>query len=179
MLRLHVIANSDSEVDQALKLRVRDAVLFAGKNIFSSDDTRDEAIRKINKNRDLLLSAAEEEIKQAGFDYPVRLEIGNYFFPAKKYENLSLPAGNYDAVRVVIGEGAGKNWWCVMFPPLCFVSSSIGEIPEDAADTLRECLDNDEYALITSEGNIPVSIRFKIVDFIQSSANSIKTALKK
>lgn len=179
MVRLHVIANSDAEEDQALKLLVRDRILKVGKNIFDSSQSSEETLESLNQNYETLLSAARDEIKKAGFDYDVKIETGSFFFPAKSYENISLPAGNYEAVRVILGEGSGKNWWCVMFPPLCFVDSSVGTADKETSEILRSRLREDEYSLITGKGELPVDIRFKIVDFIQNSANNIKTAFIK
>lgn len=179
MVRLHVIANSDTEKDQALKLLVRDRMLKEGEYIFGGSPSRENTLASLEDNRGKLITAAEEEIKKAGFDYAVKIETGSYFFPAKSYENISLPAGNYEAVRVVLGEGSGQNWWCVMFPPLCFVDSSMGVADEKADEILKSKLNGDEYTLITGSGELPVDIRFKIVDFIQNSANNIKMAFDK
>lgn len=179
MIRLHVIANSDCEADQALKLRVRDRLLSEGQDIFLPSQSGEETLAVLNKNRGRLLRAAQDEVARAGYPYKVSIETGEFFFPAKKYENITLPAGNYEAVRVVIGEGKGKNWWCVMFPPLCFVDSSVGVADNTAQQTLKSKLSDSEYSLITENGKLPVDIRFKIIDFLQNSANGVKAALKK
>ena len=119
VLRLHVLANSDSEEDQQLKLKVRDALLTAGKNIFDGSVTKENAEEKIEKEKEKLIETAEKVIRENGFDYPVEITVTDEFFTTRTYENVTLPAGKYKAVRVLIGESAGKNWWCVMFPPLC------------------------------------------------------------
>ncbi len=119
VLRLHVIANSDSEADQAVKLLVRDRVLEAGADIFDGSVTAAEAERKISPRLDETERAAAEVLRENGFDYGVRAELVNEFFDTRAYGDITLPAGNYEAVKIVLGEGKGKNWWCVMFPPLC------------------------------------------------------------
>ena len=158
IVRLHVIANSDSTQDQELKLKVRDALLQQT----SSDFTKKS---EVSDNLDLYKKIAEQTIRDGGFNYNVCVEYGNFHFPTKHYENLSLPAGNYDAVRVVIGEGKGKNWWCVLFPPLCFVDGTTDK--SNASEKMKEMLSKSNYDLITSQnenGKIPVEIKFKIVE---------------
>ena len=155
---LHVIANSDSTQDQELKLKVRDALLKQT----SSDFTKK---CEVSDNLDLYKKIAEETIHDAGYNYRVCVEYGNFYFPTKHYENLSFPAGNYDAVRVVIGEGKGKNWWCVLFPPLCFVDGTTDK--SHTSEKMKELLSKSNYDLITSQsenGKIPVEIKFKIVE---------------
>ena len=119
VLRLHVIANSDSPEDQALKLKVRDAILEKGENIFDGSVTRENAQEKIEKEKKILEETAKKVIEENGFDYDVEITVTEEYFTTRTYENVTLPAGNYMAVRVLIGESAGQNWWCVMFPPLC------------------------------------------------------------
>ena len=119
VLRMHVIANSDSDEDQALKLKVRDAVLERGAELFDGTVTADEAKAKIEPQKAELEAAAREVIEREGYDYPVSVNVVNEYFATRCYGDLTMPAGRYTAVKVVIGEGAGHNWWCVMFPPLC------------------------------------------------------------
>ncbi len=125
LIRLHVIANSDSPVDQALKYQVRDAVVGAMAEKFSGVEDAEQARRIALENLDYIQELAAERIRAAGKDYPVTVEMGDFPFPEKTYHtslcDFTLPAGNYEAVRVVLGRGAGANWWCVLFPPLCFV----------------------------------------------------------
>ncbi|MGN1194833.1 MAG: stage II sporulation protein R, partial [Acutalibacteraceae bacterium] len=119
VLRLHVIANSDSKEDQELKLRVRDKILERSNDILKDANEKSTAQRKIADSLNELRLAAEDEIRKSGYTYPVRLELAKTDFPTRTYGNVTLPAGQYNAVRVIIGSGEGKNWWCVMFPPLC------------------------------------------------------------
>jgi stage II sporulation protein R len=121
LIRFHVIANSDSVEDQTLKLHVRDVVVNEMKTQFAKADTKAEARIITYQNIDNIKSLAEQQIARESKDYQVQVMLGNYEFPKKTYGDLTLPAGNYEAVRVVIGEGKGQNWWCVLFPPLCFL----------------------------------------------------------
>ena len=137
LIRLHVIANSDSPEDQALKLRVRDQLLLRFGQIFKDARTMDQARALIEANLEELEKTALAEINNQGYDYQVSAQLGIFPFPTKVYGNEVYPAGRYEALRVVIGEGKGANWWCVMFPPLCFVDVSTGvtgNVNEDAAD---------------------------------------------
>lgn len=120
LIRLHVLANSNSPGDQDLKLLVRDAVLAETKDIFAEAQTKEEAQVLIVHNRHRIEKAAQKVIEEAGYDYPVTLMVGHFQFPERVYGTLVLPQGGYDALKVEIGAGAGDNWWCVLFPPLCF-----------------------------------------------------------
>lgn len=118
-IRLHILANSDSDEDQALKLKVRDALLYSGEKIFSGTVSAQEAGAELEKSKDKLKSAAREVIAGEGYQYDTDIYICDEYFTTRSYEDYTLPAGRYRAVKVVIGEGKGRNWWCVMFPPLC------------------------------------------------------------
>ena len=120
VFRLHVLANSDSEEDQNLKYKVRDSLLKYMREICGNCKNKQEAISLVEKNKDT--------IRSEGYSYDVNINIGNFEFPTKDYGDISLPAGYYDALRVEIGEAKGQNWWCVMFPPLCFVDVSLTAI---------------------------------------------------
>lgn len=159
VLRMHVIANSDSEEDQALKLRVRDAVLKEGKEIFDGSVTSDQAEELLKPAVPRLEKAAKAEIKRSGYDYPVKVIVGEEYFNTRTYENsVTLPAGRYEAVRVIIGEGEGKNWWCVMFPPMCLPAAQ-------AEASIDDVLSEDEAKLVKS--NPKFEVRFKIVEWIE------------
>lgn len=136
VLRLHVIANSDSIGDQSLKYAVRDAILSEGEGIFSGSETASEAEGRISQNILFLKETAERVVDSEGYGYSVNVDIGRTYFPTKEYGDVTLPAGYYNAVRVIIGEGKGKNWWCVMFPPLCIPAAS--EKSPDLDDILTE-----------------------------------------
>ena len=158
IVRLHVLANSDSEEDQTLKLKVRDAILEHSRNNFTKKDEVEFQLEEYKK-------IAEKVISKNGYTYPVEVEYGNFKFPTKEYKNLTLPAGVYDAVRVKIGNAQGQNWWCVMFPPLCFVDGTTDTAY--AENKLRSSLDKESYDVITSQSNngtLPFEIKFKIVE---------------
>lgn len=160
VLRLHVLANSDSKEDQQLKLQVRDALLETGKNIFDGSVTRENAEEKIEKEKDALLKTAKKVIHENGFDYDVEITVREEFFTTRTYEKVTLPAGKYMAVRVLIGESSGKNWWCVMFPPLC--------IPTAQPD-INLFFTEDEVKLVESDPKY--EMRFKIVEIYESIKN--------
>ena len=153
-VRLHVIADSDSEEDQNLKLKVRDAVL---ERIEGYDaKTKDEAVRSIEEDRENLQKIAEECVKINGFDNSVSVELTNESYPTKEYEGFTLPAGEYTSLKIIIGSGEGQNWWCVLFPPLC-TSVAIGYDDDAYIDV---GLTKDQYDLITgSRGEYKVKLK--------------------
>lgn len=158
VIRLHVLANSDSEADQALKLRVRDTVLERVAELLAGSESRSDAERRLNAALPELKSAAERTVAEAGYDYGVRVELAETTFPTREYDGFSLPAGEYLALRVLIGDAAGKNWWCVVFPPLC--TAAAADVP---AAALSAGLSEDEVALIT-EADEGYVLKFKTVE---------------
>ncbi len=164
VFRLHIVANSDSEEDQNLKLIVRDNVLNYMKKIASDVSTKEEAINVINDHLDDFHDIAVDTIKDSGYDYDVKLTVGEFNFPTKEYGDISLPAGMYDALKIEIGSAEGHNWWCVMFPTLCFVDVSSGSLDDDSKEILESSLTEEEFALV-SEDNFGVNLKFKIVEF--------------
>lgn len=173
VFRLHVIANSDSDEDQNLKYIVRDKVLEYINSISNSSMTKDEVIALANKNINEIQKIAENTIHENGYNYSVKLNIGNFSFPTKKYGDITFPAGFYDALKIEIGEAKGHNWWCVMFPPLCFVDVTSGIVPEESKQTIRDNLSEEEYKLL-SENSGNMNFKFKIVEMFQDI--SIKLA---
>ncbi len=165
VLRMHVIANSDSKEDQELKLKVRDAVLKEGSDVFGGSSNVTDAEEKIAKSQDKLLKVAKEVVKEEGYDYNVKIEIGQEYFNTRTYDNITLPAGQYRAVRIIIGDGAGKNWWCVMFPPLCLP----GATEESEIDAV---LTDGESKVVKSDPEIDA--RFKIVEIYEKFLDLIK-----
>lgn len=145
VIRFHVIANSDSEEDQALKLRVRDEVLDEIGPKLAVSKSKGESQDIINKNLDNIRAAARDEISKSGKGYDVAVSLGKASFPTKQYSDIVFPAGEYDALRVVIGKGEGKNWWCVMFPPLCFIDITRGITSADTESELKSVLSDEEY----------------------------------
>ena len=157
VVRLHVLANSDSEEDQALKLRVRDRVLERATELLEQSADRQEAEALLRGNLLELENLAAEEIAAAGYDYPVTAELTDTTFPTREYDGFTLPAGEYLALRIVIGEGAGQNWWCVVFPPLCTTASA--DVP---ASALAAGLTEEDVNLITEEPGYV--LKFKTVE---------------
>ena len=162
VLRLHVLANSDSEQDQALKLKVRDRLLKVSEDLYSHAETKEEAVRETNANLTLLQKEAQKVVASNGFDYPVSVALENTYFTTRSYGDITLPAGNYQALRVVIGEGEGHNWWCVMFPPLCISAASEDEVQ------LSDVLSAEQMELVESDG---YEVRFKCVELYEELMN--------
>lgn len=174
VLRLHVLANSDSEDDQNLKLKVRDRLLEVSTDIYAYAQSKDEAIQSTQENLSLLQAEAEKVIQENGYNYPVSVALEETYFNTRSYGDITLPAGNYQALRVIIGEGEGHNWWCVMFPPLCIsaVSPEISEA-ENAVNEAR--LDDvlNEQQLDLVEGS-QYEARFKCVELYEEFMQKIK-----
>lgn len=169
VFRLHVIANSDNEEDQNLKYKVRDELIKYMETLTTSSNTKEEVIQIANNHLEDLKTIAENVIKENGFDYDVNVEIGNFSFPTKQYGDISFPAGFYDALKVQIGEAKGQNWWCVMFPPLCFVDVTSGVVPEESKANLEENLGQEEYDIISNdEDSEIIDFKFKIVEFFEN-----------
>lgn len=167
IFRLHVIANSDSVEDQNLKYKVRDNALEYMNSITNSANSKKEIISIISSNLNDFKTVAQNTIWENGYDYDVSVEIGNYLFPTKTYGDISFPSGYYDALRIKIGSAQGKNWWCVMFPPLCFIDVSSGIVPDESKEMLESELTTDEYNLI-SENSDEAKVKFKIVEVLQN-----------
>lgn len=129
VLRLHVLANSDSDEDQALKLKVRDRILSEAGTLFYQAETESSARKAAEENLPLIEAAAKAALKDAGAEGTVRVKVTRQFFDTRVYDGFTLPAGQYDAVQVVLGEGKGHNWWCVLYPPLCL--STAEKLPEE------------------------------------------------
>lgn len=168
VFRLHVIANSDSEEDQTLKLKVRDNLLSYMNTLAKDCTSKEEVVELAKEHQEEFKQIAENTITENGFSYPVSIKIGDSDFPTKTYGDISLPAGTYDALRVQIGEAKGKNWWCVMFPPLCFIDVSSGVVPDDSKEEMKESLNDEEYDLISKTDNTEISFKFKLVEFFQN-----------
>ena len=172
VFRLHIIANSDSSADQELKLKVRDNIINYMNTLTSSSSDKKDVISMVNNHLDYFKEIALNTIKGNGYNYDVNIEIGNFHFPTKSYGDISFPAGNYDALKIEIGDAIGQNWWCVLFPPLCFVNSSTGVVPDDSKNTLKENINSESYEII-SEGNkskntSDIKIKFKIIEFFNN-----------
>ena len=169
VIRFHVLANSDEEFDQQLKLKVRDEILLYISDDMKNFTNRDEAELYLNSHKDEISAVAEKVIKSEGFDYSVRTELSDERYPVRYYGNAVFPEGNYKSLRVMIGRGEGHNWWCVMYPPLCLNGESL-----EYADTdlLKEVLTEDGYdvVVLSSDNAIP-EMKFKVVEWWNSITN--------
>ena len=165
VIRLHIIANSDSEYDQQLKLKVRDAILEQCPSIFDGTVTPEDAKEKIEPKTEYMAKIAESIIKENGYDYDVKVTLETEYFDTRVYNNtVTLPAGKYLALRIVIGEGAGKNWWCVMFPSLCLPAAE--ETDTKKLDNVFN--DNQKHIILQGE---KYEIRFKIIEYAEIIKN--------
>lgn len=165
VIRLHVVANSDSEEDQQLKLEVKEEVvqmlrdeLIQDTSVISAQQTLRDHLREVEQT-------ASDYIQRKGYDYEVKAELGTCYFPVKQYGDMTFPAGEYKALKVNIGKHEGKNWWCVMYPTLCFVDSTYQIVPEESKEKLKENLSEEEYESLLTSGE-DVEYGFKIVDFL-------------
>ena len=168
MIRLHVIANSDSETDQALKLQVRDRVLDATTKILEQSGDMEDAEMRLNAALPEIRRLAAEEIAAQGYDYGVTARLERAEFPCKEYDGFALPAGEYTALRLMIGEGEGRNWWCVVFPPLCTTAATDLHRTAIAAG-----LGEDDISLITEE-NEGYVLKFRSVELWQQLRQWLK-----
>ena len=174
IFRLHVIANSDSEEDQNLKYIVRDNLINYINENCKDFSSKNDVVQYANNHIEEIKKIAENTVKQNGFNYPVTIEIGKFDFPTKSYGDISFPSGLYDALRVKIGKSAGKNWWCVMFPPLCFVDTTTGIVSNSSKESLQETLSEENYKVVSDTESTDITIKFKIIEFFEK--NGIITA---
>lgn len=177
LIRFHVLANSDSDEDQELKLKVRDEIIKYLQPMLKQSKSLEQSEQIILSESENIKNIGENIIKENGYTYEVEVKLEYNNFPAKQYSNIVLPAGEYKALRILIGESKGKNWWCVMFPPLCFVDENNGVIDKETDEKLRSVLTEEEYNLI-SEDNIEktkdVKMKFKIVEIIEALVSNSK-----
>ena len=165
VVRLHVLANSDSEEDQALKLKVRDAVLAATEPMLVGCEAQEDAKAALEKNLAQLESIASAVIESEGFSYPVAVTLGEEEYPTRNYENFCFPAGPYLSLRICIGDAAGQNWWCCVFPPLCLGAASKTDAEEDFVEV---GLTPQQYKIITESERPVYRVRFKLLEVFQS-----------
>ncbi len=161
VFRLHILANSDSEEDQNLKLAVRDEVQKFCYNIYGNAKTKEDAEKILADKLPQIIEIAQNEVYEKGYDYPIKGEIVNMYFTNRVYDNITLPAGDYDAVRITIGEGKGHNWWCVMFPPICISAA------DNTAD-ISDVLSDEQTDLVTDSS---YEYKFKIYEIYQNITN--------
>ena len=180
LIRFHVIANSDSDQDQALKREVRDAILHKVGDRFGKAETVEDARNIVLNSLEDIEAAAREEIALEGREYPVKAQMGHFDFPAKSYGSFTLPEGNYEAVKVVIGEGKGANWWCVLFPPLCFVDISNSITTQPEVTKVSKNLEKSEAVEVTEdassyegEAEPVIQFKFKLLEVFDFSRDFI------
>ena len=166
VVRLHVVANSDTDEDQALKLEVRDEIIDFLEPVLQDADSVEETKKLLEDNIKKIEEEAQKIVKKYGYTYGVTADFGNYNFPSKSYENAQFPKGKYDALKIVIGKGEGKNWWCVLYPQLCFDYSQNGVLSKESDTKLKNVLTYDEYNMITSKSDI--NFKLKIVEWFSS-----------
>lgn len=163
VLRMHVLANSNSIDDQRLKIAVKNNILKSTRKLFTDCDSLEESIEIAQSNTELIKASAQEVIKKYNKNYDVKVYVDNEFFDVREYKDFTLPSGNYNTVKIVIGEGKGKNWWCVMYPAVCISACS---------DDFDKALTKEEKKLITSKKYIP---KFKILEIINKIKNKINS----
>ncbi|MGL4800267.1 MAG: stage II sporulation protein R [Cellulosilyticaceae bacterium] len=165
VVRFHVIANSDTQEDQLLKENVRDAVLLYMEPILKDSPSIEETRVRITEHLDEINEVAATVIGNWGKTYSVYSELTHEDFPTKAYGDVVFPAGNYEACRIIIGEGAGKNWWCVMYPPLCYVDAATGVVPLEGKEELKANLTEEQYEIVAFQAEKPFEIRFKLIEW--------------
>lgn len=168
VIRFHVVANSDTTEDQLLKQQVRDEIIEYMRPFIQECESIDETREVIAKSLPEIQMVAERTVWSYGKDYAVYVVLDRANFPTKAYGDVVLPAGEYEACRVVIGEGKGENWWCVMYPPLCYVDAASGVVPLEGKEQLKEELNEEQYKLVVCHEREKYQVRFKIIDKINS-----------
>lgn len=165
IFRLHILANSNSIEDQSLKLKIRDNIINYLENLCINCSSKSEYISIIEKNIENLKAITTQAIIENGYNYSINIEIGNFYFPTKHYGNISYPAGFYDGLKIKIGEAEGQNWWCSLFPPLCFTDISSGIIDDNTRKNLENNISSEEFNIISSNNTI-YKIKFKLIEFL-------------
>ncbi|MDD6572278.1 MAG: stage II sporulation protein R [Thermoflexaceae bacterium] len=161
LIRFHVRANSDSEADQKLKMQVKDAVVAYMEELLKDSENVNESAEIIQDNMDGILQTAMKVIHENGYDYDISGYMAEEYFPLRVYGDVALPPGEYTAFRIDIGDACGKNWWCVLYPPLCFVDITHGVVPEDTKEELKNVIGEEEYACTDT-----YSLEFKYLKFL-------------
>jgi stage II sporulation protein R len=160
-----VRANSDSEEDQQLKLQVKDAVVTYLSPMLSDSGSTDESRQILSDHIDDITRVATDTLRSLGSDEEVSVYFEKSYFPMKVYGDMTFPPGEYEAFRIDIGQADGKNWWCVLYPPLCFIDAAYAVVPEDSKETLKNVLTEEEYSAIT---NTQYKYEFKLIDAMKS-----------
>lgn len=167
LIRFHILANSDLEEDQNLKITVKNEIINLLENELKESTSKDETKELLTENIENIIAKAQEIVIENGYEYNVDAKITTAYFPTKVYGDITLPAGEYEALQITIGEAKGQNWWCVMFPPLCFVDVTSKEVPIEDKILLQNILSEEEYNIIanySNESDVSIKIKFKIVE---------------
>lgn len=165
LLRFHILANSDSGRDQEVKLKVRSLLLDYMQKQLDVDADKEETVEYLQNHQREVEQLADRYLEENGFDYQAKLELTNCYFPTRVYDGLVFPCGNYDAARITLGKGDGHNWWCVLYPRLCFVDAACSEIPEESERKLAAELKESDY-LALRDNRPKIEIRFLIFPFL-------------
>lgn len=165
IIRLHVIANSDSDADQALKLAVRDEIITSLQEVLQNSNSREQAESLLLSQTPEIEKAAYRVLSRHHSNYNVKISLCDRYFPIKQYGDLTFPAGEYRALCVEIGEAKGRNWWCVLFPSLCFVDETTATVPDSSKEKLKNTLSEEEYEAL--QENTPPEIRFGLLDWFE------------
>ena len=167
VLRLHVVANSDSEEDQSLKLEVRDKVIQISRELCGECQRLEEAQAIIKENLQSICDTAAEQIKESGYNYSVEVRLGEEKYPRKTYDSLCFPSGKYLSLQVLIGNAEGQNWWCVLFPPLCLDAATDPSSNEELFISVG--LTSEQYKIITESDSPSYKARFKLLEIIENA----------
>jgi len=168
ILRFHVIANSDSNEDQNVKLKVRDGVLEYLQPYFENCKSKPDCKAVIEAKKSEIKNRAEEILRQEGFDESVEVKLQDRYFPVKSYGEYTFPEGEYEALCIEIGEAKGKNWWCVLYPRLCFIDTMYVVVPEESGEVLREVLTPDEYDSVFTDDGRKIVIKSKACEWFEN-----------
>lgn len=171
ILRFHVVANSDSKQDQEIKLVIKDELTTALKPSLEHAKNIEEARVIIKDNLSTLEQIANQTLMDNGYEYTASASLEKGYFPLKVYGDLSLPPGEYEAIRIELGLAKGQNWWCIMFPPLCFVDSTYSVVPDSSKEQLKNVLTDEEYDMVFKQKDVKVKVKLKIVDWFFGKQN--------
>lgn len=171
VVRFHVLANSDTNIDQSVKLKVKDSVIKYVQPLLENSESLDESKSILNHNKEKIIKIANKVLAENGQVYTASAELGKFDFPVKSYGDIVFPSGEYEAFRIVLGEGEGKNWWCVMFPPLCFVDTKNAIAEEEMEKKLEKVLTKEEIQEISQNKEKAPKLKLKSAEFINKLFN--------
>lgn len=166
LLRLHITANGNSAVDQRVKLKIRDEIIKEAKKEFEHISDKKECKKLLIQMSGEIEKTANNILRENDLDYTAKVEIRRMYIPRKSYDGIILPEGSYDALNVKLGKAEGENWWCVVYPPLCFTEETYGKLSKEAEEYLKRTLSSESYALIKEEG-LSAEYKFKTIELLQ------------